>query len=185
MNDYKKYVSLRQDQVQCGWVVNVLVFKLNRRINLKRRKKRLARSKSADMGKWRGSFDWWEFIISAEGSWIQGGSRAAGGAGAGAAGPGSGSTQGAQGPPINIGSQPGHTEGPSGGRPNLGPSPGMGMGQAGPHGSQNNQNPLPSGPHQVGPNMHHYRGLIPPFVSIFYITISGWPQLGLFSPFFL
>lgn len=99
-----------------------------------------------------------------EGSWIQGGSRTAGGVGTGATGPGNGNTQAAQGPPVGVGGPPGHTEVPTGGRPNLGQSPGMAMAQAGPNGPQNNQGPLVPGPHQVVPNMHHYRGLIPPFM---------------------
>ncbi|XP_051158861.1 protein PRRC2C isoform X5 [Leptopilina boulardi] len=108
-----------------------------------------------------------------EGSWIQGGSRAAGGVGTVATGPGNGNTQVAQGPLINIVCPPGHTEGPNGGRPNLAQSPGMAMGQAGP---PNNQSSIPSGPHQVGPNVHHYRGIIPPFMYRGSFPQGGFPS---------
>lgn len=84
-----------------------------------------------------------------------------------AAGPGSGNTPAAQGLPLNVPGSGGHTqEGPGGGRQNLGQSPNMGVGQGGQHNAANNQGPAPSGSHQIGPNMHHYRGLIPQFVSI-------------------
>ncbi|XP_029661458.1 protein PRRC2C isoform X11 [Formica exsecta] len=102
-----------------------------------------------------------------EGSWIQGGSRMASGAApATSAGPGNGNTPGGQGLPLNIPVSGGHTqEGPGGGRQNLGQSPNMGAGPAGQHNSVNNQGSAPSsGTHQVGPNLHHFRGLIPPFM---------------------
>ncbi|XP_071563268.1 uncharacterized protein Nocte isoform X9 [Temnothorax nylanderi] len=102
-----------------------------------------------------------------EGSWIQGGSRTASGAApVTSAGPGNGNTPAAQGLPLNIPVTGGHTqEGPGGGRQNLGQSPNMGAGPAGQHNSVNNQGSAPSsGPHQIGPNLHHYRGLIPPFM---------------------
>ncbi|CAL1675422.1 unnamed protein product [Lasius platythorax] len=102
-----------------------------------------------------------------EGSWIQGGSRTASGAApATSAGPGNGNTPGGQGLPLNIPVSGGHTqEGPGGGRQNLGQSPNMGAGPAGQHNSVNNQGSAPpSGTHQIGPNLHHFRGLIPPFM---------------------
>ncbi|XP_077281745.1 no circadian temperature entrainment isoform X8 [Temnothorax americanus] len=102
-----------------------------------------------------------------EGSWIQGGSRTASGAApVTSAGPGNGNTPAAQGLPLNIPVSGGHTqEGPGGGRQNLGQSPNMGAGPAGQHNSVNNQGSAPSsGSHQIGPNLHHYRGLIPPFM---------------------
>ncbi|XP_071644982.1 uncharacterized protein Nocte isoform X10 [Temnothorax longispinosus] len=102
-----------------------------------------------------------------EGSWIQGGSRTASGAApVTSAGPGNGNTPVAQGLPLNIPVSGGHTqEGPGGGRQNLGQSPNMGAGPAGQHNSVNNQGSAPSsGSHQIGPNLHHYRGLIPPFM---------------------
>ncbi|XP_011159362.1 protein PRRC2C isoform X6 [Solenopsis invicta] len=102
-----------------------------------------------------------------EGSWIQGGSRTAGGAvPVTSAGPGNGNTPAGQALPLNIPVSGGHTqEGPGGGRQNLGQSPNMGAGPGGQHNSVNNQGPAPSsGSHQVGPNLHHYRGLIPPFM---------------------
>lgn len=108
--------------------------------------------------------------MAAEGSWIQGGSRTASGTVAPAtpAGPGNGNTPAGQGLPLNIPGSGGHPqEGPGGGRQNLGQSPNMGVGQGGQHNPANNQGSAPSsGSHQIGPNMHHYRGLIPPFVSI-------------------
>ncbi|KAK2582795.1 hypothetical protein KPH14_005056 [Odynerus spinipes] len=89
-----------------------------------------------------------------EGSWIQGGSRTAGGAAPTTGGLGSGNTPVAQGPPIISG--PGtHAEGLGGGRQNLGQSPNMAMGQAGQSSSPNSQGPLPSGSHQT------YRGNFP------------------------
>ncbi|KMQ95821.1 large proline-rich protein bat2 [Lasius niger] len=113
----------------------------------------------------------WSAIMSrsgdAEGSWIQGGSRTASGAApATSAGPGNGNTPGGQGLPLNIPVSGGHTqEGPGGGRQNLGQSPNMGAGPAGQHNSVNNQGSAPpSGTHQIGPNLHHFRGLIPPFM---------------------
>lgn len=102
-----------------------------------------------------------------EGSWIQGGSRTASGAPpATSAGPGNGNTPGGQGLPLNIPVSGGHTqEVPGGGRQNLGQSPNMGAGPAGQHNSVNNQGPAPAtGAHQIGPNLHHFRGLIPPFM---------------------
>ncbi|XP_018302966.1 protein PRRC2C isoform X3 [Mycetomoellerius zeteki] len=102
-----------------------------------------------------------------EGSWIQGGSRTASGAvPVTSAGPGNGNTPVGQGLPLNIPVSGGHTqEGPGGGRQNLGQSPNMGAGPAGQHNSVNNQGSAPSsGSHQIGPNLHHYRGLIPPFM---------------------
>ncbi|XP_070167934.1 protein PRRC2C isoform X10 [Polyergus mexicanus] len=102
-----------------------------------------------------------------EGSWIQGGSRMASGAApATSAGPGNGNTPGGQGLPLNIPVSGGHTqEGPGGGRQNLGQSPNMGAGPVGQHNSVNNQGSAPSsGAHQIGPNLHHFRGLIPPFM---------------------
>lgn len=70
---------------------------------------------------------------------------------------GSGNIQVGQGPPIGLGGPPpGQGEPQPGGRPNLAPSPGMGMAPAG----QQNQGQIPP-----GPNMHHYRGIIPQFVS--------------------
>lgn len=108
-------------------------------------------------------------LFAAEGSWIQGGSRTASGAPpATSAGPGNGNTPGGQGLPLNIPVSGGHTqEGPGGGRQNLGQSPNMGAGPAGQHNSVNNQGSAPStGTHQIGPNLHHFRGLIPPFVSL-------------------
>ncbi|XP_020288922.1 protein PRRC2C-like isoform X4 [Pseudomyrmex gracilis] len=104
-----------------------------------------------------------------EGSWIQGGSRTASGAAptTPAAGPGSGNTPGGQGLPLNIPVSGGHIqEGPGGGRQNLGQSPNMGAGPAGQHNAINNQGSAPSSGSQIGPNMHHYRGIIPPFVSV-------------------
>ncbi|KAL0122312.1 hypothetical protein PUN28_007210 [Cardiocondyla obscurior] len=101
-----------------------------------------------------------------EGSWIQGGSRTASGTvPVTSAGPGNGNTPAGQGLPLNIPSG-GHTqEGPGGGRQNLGQSPNMGAGPGGQHNAVNNQGPAPSsGSHQIGPNMHPYRGLIPPFM---------------------
>lgn len=108
-------------------------------------------------------------IILAEGSWIQGGSRTTSGAGIGTTGSGSGNS-GVQAPPLNItGPVGGHTDLSGGSRQNLVQSPNMGMAQAGPpHNSSNSQNALSSNSHQVGPNLHHYRGLIPPFVSFAY-----------------
>lgn len=84
------------------------------------------------------------------------------------AGPGNGNTPAGQGLPLNIPVSGGHTqEGPGGGRQNLGQSPNMGAGPGGQHNSVNNQGSAPSsGSHQIGPNLHHYRGLIPPFVSL-------------------
>ncbi|XP_029174414.1 protein PRRC2C isoform X7 [Nylanderia fulva] len=102
-----------------------------------------------------------------EGSWIQGGSRTASGAApATSAGPGNGNTPGGQGLPLNIPVSGGHTqEGPGGGRQNLGQSPNMGAGPAGQHNAVNNQGSVPAtGTHQIGPNLHHFRGLIPPFM---------------------
>lgn len=101
---------------------------------------------------------------------MQGGSRTAGGAAPTTpVGPGSGNTPGGQGLPLNIPAAGGHTqEGPAGGRQNLGQSPNMAAGPGGQHNSVNNQGSAPaSGAHQIGPNLHHYRGLIPPFVSVF------------------
>jgi hypothetical protein len=112
-------------------------------------------------------------VSAAEGSWIQGGSRIAGGPGTGVAVgvAGSGNIQG--GPGLPVGPTPGQVEGPAGGRPNSGQSPGMGMAPAGQHpGPQNNQAQVPPGPHQIGPNMHHYRGIIPPFVSKVLISMK-------------
>jgi len=109
------------------------------------------------------------WIFTAEGSWIQGGSRTASGAvPVTSAGPGNGNTPAGQGLPLNIPVSGGHTqEGPGGGRQNLGQSPNMVAGPAGQHNSVNNQGSAPSsGSHQIGPNLHHYRGLIPPFVSL-------------------
>ncbi|XP_011881857.1 PREDICTED: protein PRRC2C isoform X7 [Vollenhovia emeryi] len=102
-----------------------------------------------------------------EGSWIQGGSRTAGGpVPVTSAGPGNGNTPAGQGLPLNIPVSGGHTqEGPGGGRQNLGQSPNMGAGPGGQHNAVNNQGSAPSsGSHQIGPNLHHYRGLIPPFM---------------------
>ncbi|XP_072748347.1 uncharacterized protein Nocte isoform X5 [Anoplolepis gracilipes] len=100
-----------------------------------------------------------------EGSWIQGGSRTASGAApATSAGPGNGNTPGGQGLPLNIPVSGGHTqEGPGGGRQNLAQSPNMGAAPAGQHNSVNNQGSAPSSG-QIGPNLHHFRGLIPPFM---------------------
>ncbi|XP_066588319.1 protein PRRC2A-like isoform X2 [Prorops nasuta] len=95
-----------------------------------------------------------------EGSWIQGGSRTGSGAGAATAGSGNGSTQAVQGPPMNISGQGGHSEGPGTARQNLGQSPAMAMAPVGQHNSNNSQAPAPS----TGPNLHQYRGLIPPFM---------------------
>ncbi|XP_011644345.1 protein PRRC2C isoform X1 [Pogonomyrmex barbatus] len=101
-----------------------------------------------------------------EGSWIQGGSRTASGAvPVTSAGPGNGNTPAGQGLPLNIPVSGGHTqEGPGGGRQNLGQSPNMGAGPGGQHNSVNNQGSAPSSSSQIGPNMHHYRGIIPPFM---------------------
>ncbi|XP_011689596.1 PREDICTED: protein PRRC2C isoform X3 [Wasmannia auropunctata] len=100
-----------------------------------------------------------------EGSWIQGGSRTAGGAvPVTSAGPGNGNTPAGQGLPLNIPVSGGHTqEVPGGGRQNLGQSPNMGAGPAGQHNAVNNQGSAPSSG-SLGPNLHHYRGLIPPFM---------------------
>ncbi|XP_034934414.1 protein PRRC2B isoform X3 [Chelonus insularis] len=106
-----------------------------------------------------------------EGSWIQGGSRTPGGA----SGTGGGSTPVGQGPPIGIGPAPGHSEGLGGGRQNLGPSPVMGTAQAG---QQSNQSSASTGANTAsGPNLHHYRGLIPPFMY----RGNSFPQGG-FQP---
>ncbi|XP_067205035.1 protein PRRC2B isoform X4 [Linepithema humile] len=102
-----------------------------------------------------------------EGSWIQGGSRTASGAApATPAGPGNGNTPAGQGLPLNIPVSGGHTqEGPGGGRQNLGQSPNTGAGPGGQHNAVNNQGSAPAaGSNQIGPNLHHYRGLIPPFM---------------------
>ncbi|XP_012533610.1 protein PRRC2C isoform X4 [Monomorium pharaonis] len=101
-----------------------------------------------------------------EGSWIQGGSRTPGGAvPVTSAGPGNGNTPAGQALPLNIPVSGGHTqEGPGGGRQNLGQSPNMGAGPGGQHNSVNNQGSAPSSGPQIGPNLHHYRGLIPPFM---------------------
>lgn len=48
----------------------------------------------------------------------------------------------------------------------------MGMGQGGPHNSSNSQNVVSSSSHHIGPNLHHYRGLIPPFVSFIIYVLS-------------
>jgi len=101
---------------------------------------------------------------------MQGGSRTVSGtAPAAPIGPGSGNTTGGQGLPLNMSASGGHTqEGPGGGRQNLGQSPNMGAGPGGQHNAVNNQSSVSSsGTHQIGPNLHHYRGLIPPFVSLF------------------
>lgn len=106
--------------------------------------------------------------FAAEGSWIQGGSRTASGAApATPAGPGNGNTQAGQVLPLNAPGPGGHTqEGPGGGRQNLAQSPNMVVGQGGQHNAANNQGSVPpTGSHQIGPNIHHYRGFIPPFVS--------------------
>lgn len=93
----------------------------------------------------------------AEGSWIQGGGGKPGGLG-------SGNIPEVLVPPMNIGPG-GYTEAPGGGRSNLGQSPGMGLVQVGPSNvSQGSSGP--SNPH-IGPNMHHYKGIIPSFVSSF------------------
>lgn len=100
---------------------------------------------------------------------MQGGSRTASGtAPTTPAGPGNGNTPGGPGLPLNVPASGGHAqEGPGGGRQNLGQSPNMAAGLAGQHNSVNNQGSAPSsGTHQIGPNIHHYRGLIPPFVSL-------------------
>ncbi|XP_044595576.1 protein PRRC2C-like isoform X3 [Cotesia glomerata] len=110
-----------------------------------------------------------------EGSWIQGGSRTPG-AGVGTGG---GSTQVGQGPPVGLSGTPGHSEGLGGGRPSLGQSPVMGSVPAG----QPNQgvavsssvNPTAAAP---GPNIHHYRGLIPPFMY----NRGNFPASGGFPP---
>lgn len=47
----------------------------------------------------------------------------------------------------------------------------MGAGPAGQHNSINNQGSAPPTGSQIGPNMHHYRGLIPPFVSVLLSSI--------------
>lgn len=100
-------------------------------------------------------------FISAEGSWIQGGSRIPGGTAAAGTVAG-GNIPVGQGPPSGhlVGTLSSEqTESVAGVRPNLVPSPGMVTAQAG----QFDPNRPPA--NQIGPDMSQFRGIIPPFVS--------------------